>query len=208
MSEKQEEKQPFKLDVEQFDAAASHAAMDPASGMIGQIIADRYRVEEIVGRGGMAVVYKAHHMLMNKAVAIKVLLPNLVSESVTLQRFRNEAQAASSLDHPNVVTVHDFGITPDGQPLLVMDFLHGKTLADTIKTDGSLSLERFFSVFSEITSVLEHAHQNHVVHRDIKPSNIIIEPDGKAKLVGGKTGAFRAPGGRPALCCLDEDLPR
>jgi serine/threonine protein kinase len=196
LSEKQEQPKQFKIDVESFDAAASRAVSDHVSGMVGQILADRYRVEEIVGRGGMAVVFKAHHMLMNKTVAIKVLRPNLASEGVTLQRFKNEAQAASSLDHPNVVTVHDFGVTPEGQPFLVMDFLEGKTLAETIKANGSLSLERFFEVFSQITSVLEHAHKKHVVHRDIKPSNIVIEADGKAKLLDFGIAKIVSPEGQ------------
>src|SRR5438132_1422386 len=101
--------------------------------LIGQTLADKYEIIELIGDGGMGSVYKARHKLMKRIVAIKTLHPNLVSSAGALKRFQQEAQAASSLNHPNILTIHDFGLTNAGVPYLVMDFLEGESLADILQ---------------------------------------------------------------------------
>ena len=154
---------------------------DPA---IGTIVAEKYEIQEVLGGGGMGVVYKAKHLLMHRTVALKMLLPETVSNEYALARFQKEAQAASSLNHPNILTIFDFGLSDKRQPYLVMDYLKGQTLADILETEGYLHLQRALSVFIQIASALAHAHQNGVVHRDLKPANImLVEYEGQGDFV-------------------------
>ncbi len=142
--------------------------------LIGTTIAGRYQVLSFIGRGGMSVVYKARHNYMERIAAIKMLHAHLVSNPQSLKRFQQEAQAASCLAHPNVMGVHDFGITPQGQPYLVMDYLQGLSLAELIEKEGQLSPERTYGIFIQACDALSHAHQKGVIHRDLKPSNIML----------------------------------
>jgi serine/threonine protein kinase len=142
--------------------------------LIGTTIAGRYQVLSFIGRGGMSVVYKARHNYMERIAAIKMLHAHLVSNQQSLKRFQQEAQAASCLAHPNVMGVHDFGITPQGQPYLVMDYLQGLSLSELIEKEGQLSPERTYSIFIQACDALSHAHQKGVIHRDLKPSNIML----------------------------------
>ncbi len=121
----------------------------------------------------MSVIYKARQLLLNKTVAIKMLHSHLLNEH-SIMRFQQEAKAASSLNHPNVISVHDFGISKLGQPYMVMDFIDGKTLAEVIKSRGALPLPEAMDIFIAVAAALEHAHQNNVLHRDLKPSNIML----------------------------------
>ena len=111
---------------------------------------------------------------MDKVVAIKMLHAHLVTNPQSLMRFQQEAQAASALSHPNVIAVHDFGITPQGMPYLVMDYLEGTSLTDLIATEGNLPPERTCNIFIQACDALSHAHQKGIIHRDIKPSNIML----------------------------------
>ncbi len=140
----------------------------------GAVIADRYEILSTIGTGGMGVVYKARHRLMKRVVAIKMLHAQYVSTASTLRRFQQEAQAASSLNHPHILTVYDFGLTEDGQPYLVMDFLEGRTLAEVLTEEGNLPVERAVDIFTQACAGLSHAHQKGIIHRDIKPSNIML----------------------------------
>lgn len=152
--------------------------------LIGQILNDRYKVVEEVGRGGMSAVYKGIHELMDRTVAIKVLLPQLVSDQISIKRFQQEAQAASHLQHPNVITVYDYGFVASGQPYLVMDFLEGESLADIIRRDKQVPVKRMIPIFMQGCEALEHAHQKGVIHRDLKSSNImLIDFEGKKDFV-------------------------
>jgi len=152
--------------------------------LIGQILNDRYKVVEEVGRGGMSAVYKGIHELMDRTVAIKVLLPQLVSDQISIKRFQQEAQAASHLQHPNVITVYDYGFVASGQPYLVMDFLEGESLADIIRRDKQVPVKRMIPIFMQACEALEHAHQKGVIHRDLKSSNImLIDFEGKKDFV-------------------------
>ncbi len=133
----------------------------------------KYEVINEIGRGGMSIVYKARDQDLNRLVAVKLMLKS-ANESLNLLRFQKEARAASQLEHPNVVKVHDFSTTPDGTPYLVMSYLDGVSLADAIKNEGSFSLGRWLSVMIQACDALEHAHLAGVVHRDIKPSNFVL----------------------------------
>jgi len=152
----------------------------------GQTFAGKYTILNQIGRGGMSVVYKARHTVLDKAVAIKVLHLDRSKDALSLRRFKQEAQAASVLNHPNIVAVHDFGESENGTPFLVMDYVEGKTLSEIVKSEGPLGLERFLQIMQQVTEGLTVAHQNNVVHRDLKPSNVMIaEVNGKeqAKLL-------------------------
>ncbi len=141
---------------------------------IGKVFAERYEVDSVLGLGGMSVVYKAKHKLMDRTVAIK-MLHNVLKQDVTaLERFKLEAQAASSLSHQNVITVYDFGVTPDGEPFFVMDCLEGESLKDLIERKGRISYDRALAIFKQICDGLEAAHKRGIVHRDLKPANVIV----------------------------------
>jgi serine/threonine protein kinase len=143
--------------------------------LVGTLFADRYKILEVLGHGGMGVVYKAHHEFMDKVVAIKMLLPQLVSDDRTVQRFQYEARAASRLSHPNIIALHDFGLTPDnGVPYLVMDYIEGKSLSEVIKTEKQVSVTRSIAIFTQVADALHHAHSLGVIHRDLKPANIML----------------------------------
>ncbi len=162
--------------------------------MIGALIADRYQIEEELGVGGMGVVYRARQIELNRPVALKLLRPNLITLPRAELRFHREAQAASTLNHPGVVTVHDFGWF-DGQAYLVMELLEGRTL-DRIYAEGPLELSRLVDLFSQIASAIGAAHEAGLVHRDLKPDNVMItlEADGAelAKVVDFGLALFAA----------------
>ena len=150
----------------------------PEEKLVGTVLAERYRIISLVGTGGMSAVYKARHLLIDRVVAIKVLHSHLVSQATTLKRFQQEANAVSHLSHPNIIAIHDFGISSETQPYLIMDYLEGKSLADVLEHEGSMPLERALPIFLEICEGLDHAHQNGVVHRDLKPSNVMLTHTG------------------------------
>lgn len=151
---------------------------------IGQVIADKYEIIGTLGDGGMGSVYKAKHKLMKRIVAIKTLHPHLVASAAALKRFQQEAQAASSLNHPNILTIHDFGLTDQGIPYLVMDFLEGVSLASLLADGAHLELDRSIDIFMQTCAGLYHAHQKGIVHRDLKPGNImLVDVDGTPDFV-------------------------
>jgi len=135
---------------------------------------DRYKIIEEVFKGGMGIVFRAKHTQTRANLAIKVLHPHLATDSNYLLRFEQEAKAASQLQHPNIVTVFDFGVTPNSVAYLVMEWLEGPSLEKVIKLSGPMSAQRFISIFRPTANALAHAHRKGVVHRDIKPSNIIL----------------------------------
>ncbi len=141
---------------------------------LGTVLQDKYRVISEIGRGGMSIVYKARHEMMDKQVAIKMLQQGLMGDQTSIKRFQQEAQAASCLAHQNVITIFDFGVSPTGQPYLVMDFLEGHSLADVIKAENHISQRRAAAIFIQACDALEHAHQKGVLHRDLKSSNIML----------------------------------
>lgn len=138
----------------------------------GTIVAERYRIVDSIGKGGMGVVYKASNIHMGKTVAMKMMLQETSTNSQDYRRFQREAQAASLLDHPNIVSIHDFGFS-SGQAYLCMDYLEGTSL-DCIVEKQPLTLDQFRHIFAQACDALQHAHDKGIVHRDLKPSNIMI----------------------------------
>lgn len=138
----------------------------------GDVLDGRYRVESILGSGGMGVVYRVTQMFVDKEFALKTLIKDQISE-VKLRRFQQEARAVFALDHPNIVAVKDFGIIED-TPFLVMELIEGETLSARLKRAGRLSLEEAIPIFVQTCFGLGYAHDQGIVHRDIKPSNIMV----------------------------------
>ena len=147
---------------------------------IGQIIKDRYEIEEILGEGGMAFVYKAKDRQLQRTVAIKTLKPNYVSQEKFVDRFRREAQTAANLNHPNIVQIFDWGI--EDEPYFVMEYIEGNTLTSIISSNRTVGLNDILYIGSQVASGLKEAHKHGLVHRDIKPGNIMITPSGKVKV--------------------------
>jgi len=149
--------------------------MELRQDMIGTTFAKKYQITSILGEGGMSIVYKARHKYMERVVAVKVLHKHLIADAVALQRFQQESQAASSLSHPNIVTVYDFGIE-EGQAFFVMDCLEGPTLQDVLEKQERIAPPEAVSILVQLCDGLEHAHRKGIVHRDLKPSNLVLMP--------------------------------
>ncbi|MGD9685241.1 MAG: serine/threonine-protein kinase, partial [Candidatus Obscuribacterales bacterium] len=133
-----------------------------------------YRLVEPIGRGGMGFVFKARHEIMNRDVAIKLLSPQVASDEIGIKRIRREATAMGSLQHPNIATIFDFGVSDDGQPFIVMEYIQGHTLKDLLKEKRRLTAERGLPIFARIADAMAFAHENGVIHRDLKPHNIML----------------------------------
>jgi len=150
---------------------------------IGTVVGERYRIVSRIGVGGMGAVYRAEHTMMRRDLAIKVLLPELGGKEEFARRFEREAESASRLTHPNIITVTDFGRTREGSLFLVMEFLAGESLSDAIGA-GPMPPARALAIIRQILRALEHAHAAGVVHRDLKPENImLVERDGQRDVV-------------------------
>jgi serine/threonine protein kinase len=150
---------------------------------IGTVVGDRYRIVRRIGVGGMGAVYRAEHTMMRRDLAIKVLLPELGGKEEFARRFEREAESASRLDHPNIISVTDFGHTPDGSLFLVMEFLAGESLTRAI-SGGAMPPARALNIVRQILRGLDHAHGAGIVHRDLKPDNImLVERDGQRDVV-------------------------
>ncbi|NGQ93818.1 Stk1 family PASTA domain-containing Ser/Thr kinase [Brevibacillus sp. SYP-B805] len=149
--------------------------------MVGQRLGGRYQLEERIGGGGMAIVYKAKDLLLHRPVAVKVLRPQFGTDEDFVNRFRREAQAVASLSHPNVVSVYDVGQDEDTH-YMVMEYIEGPTLKDVINQIGALPVEEAVRIAVQVCDALDHAHQNKIIHRDIKPHNILIGKNGRVKV--------------------------
>lgn len=149
--------------------------------MIGHVLGGRYEILDRIGGGGMALVYKGHDILLNRKVAVKVLRQQYVHDEEFIRRFRREAQAAASLSHPNVVSIYDVG-QEDETHFIVMEYIEGKALNETIKEKAPLPVEEAVRIAGQICDALDHAHYNQIIHRDIKPHNILIGKNGRVKV--------------------------
>ncbi|WAS92967.1 serine/threonine-protein kinase [Nannocystis punicea] len=148
--------------------------MWPADGpdpLLGHTLADRYKLERVIGHGGMGTVYRAEHVVIRKPVAVKVLDAAHSERRTEVERFLNEARAASKIRHENVVDITDFGSTSDGLVFLVMEYLEGEDLASTSEREGALPWRRAAAIVLQIAAALEAAHAQGIVHRDMKPEN-------------------------------------
>jgi serine/threonine protein kinase len=147
---------------------------------VGQVLDDKYRLERLLGQGGMGAVYLATHLGTERFVALKLITPQFMRDEEFVERFRREARAAGRLRHPNVVDVTDFGFARAGAErvaYLVMEYLDGCTLGDVLAEEHRLPLEWVVDILTQVSSAVSEAHQQGVVHRDLKPDNIWLEPN-------------------------------
>ncbi|MCS7050790.1 MAG: protein kinase, partial [Thermomicrobium sp.] len=147
-----------------------------------RILNARYRLDEPIGEGGMAVVYRGYDLVLGRPVAIKVLRGQFAADASFLRRFEREAQAAARLSHPNIVSVYDVG-RDDGLPYIVMEYVPGKTLKRLILERAPFPLEEAVQIVRQVAAALDFAHHHGLVHRDIKPQNILVDAEGLAKVV-------------------------
>jgi serine/threonine-protein kinase len=151
------------------DAAATTPPGDP---LVGRIVDGRYRIEEVLGEGGMGLVYRARHAVLGRQLAVKVLRPEFSRDHEVLARFRQEAQSASAVGNQHIIDIIDFGTLPDGSTYCVMEFLDGTPLSRVISTQAPLPPARVCAIAKQICDALGAAHGRDIVHRDLKPDNI------------------------------------
>lgn len=144
---------------------------------VGTILNERYRVEQLLGEGGMGAVYLGRHVLIGKKVAIKFLHSAFSRNESVVRRFMREAKVTAEIGHANIVEVLDFGISPSGEPYLVMEYLEGESLSDLLKRTGPVSTDAAVGIMIPVLRALEAAHNKGVVHRDLKPDNIFVIPN-------------------------------
>jgi serine/threonine protein kinase/Tfp pilus assembly protein PilF len=148
--------------------------LNPRDELLDAVIAEKYQLLERIGEGGMSVVYKALHLQLDRIVAVKIVQDrHAARDPQSMERFRQEARAASSLTHPNVITVFDYGVASNGMAYLVMDFLDGEGL-DSVFRRETLRPRRWVHIFEQVCDALTQAHSKGIIHRDIKPSNIML----------------------------------
>src|SRR5215210_6680202 len=148
----------------------------------GTLLAERYEVGPLLGRGGMAEVYLGTDRVLERPVAIKVLGGWLASDERFVERFRREALAAARLAHPHLVAVYDAGSEEDLH-YMVMEYVPGATLGDVLEQEGRLDPRRAVGIARDVASALEVAHRAGIVHRDVKPANVMLAPDGRTKVM-------------------------
>ncbi|WP_216871046.1 Stk1 family PASTA domain-containing Ser/Thr kinase, partial [Modestobacter excelsi] len=150
------------------------------------VLGERYEIGGVLGRGGMAEVHRGRDLRLGREVAVKVLRQDLARDPSSQVRFRREAQAAASLNHPAIVAVYDTGEDrgPAGAtPYIVMEYVEGETLRDVLRREGPLSPDRAMSLTADICAALDFSHRNGIVHRDVKPGNVMITPQGTVKVM-------------------------
>ena len=161
--------------------------------MKGMVFAERYKLEDFIGQGGMSLVYRAVDIRTGHSVAVKILKSEYNSDKEFLERFQREAQAASLMSHHNLVNLLDVGVEGEYR-YLVLEYVNGNTLKDIIRQKGRLNYQTAIQITVRILSALQHAHDNGIIHRDIKPQNVLIHADGHVKVsdfgIARMTNAF------------------
>ncbi|HEX7603420.1 MAG TPA: serine/threonine-protein kinase, partial [Polyangiaceae bacterium] len=142
--------------------------------LIGKIIDGKYKINSVLGEGGMGTVFEAEHVAIGRSVAVKVLHPAQASKKVAVKRFHQEARAAGGIGHPNICEVYDMGTLPDASPYLVMERLTGETLSSRIAAEGGLPFDEMIDVGMQVLAGLAAAHERGILHRDIKPENVFL----------------------------------
>jgi serine/threonine-protein kinase len=145
-----------------------------AEGLVGIVLDDRYRLDALLGEGGMGAVYRAHHLAMDRRVAVKLLKPHLTSDDHALQRFMREARATMKVDSDHAVKVLDFGITPHRDYYMVLEYLDGRTVQQELDVDGPFAPARVIHIAKQVLHALGAAHAKGLIHRDIKPDNVLL----------------------------------
>ena len=164
----------------------------PADDLIGRTIGP-YRLVARIGAGGMGEVYKAEDARLDRPVALKLLPQHLATDADRLRRFHAEARAASSLNHPHILVIHDFGEV-DGRPFIVTEFVEGQTLRQRLQT-GPIPVREAVDIAVQVAGALMAAHARGLVHRDIKPENVMLRPDGYVKVLDFGLAKLTAPSG-------------
>lgn len=155
-------------------------APDP---MIGRMIADKYRVEKLLGRGGMGAVYEGQHLLLDRRVAIKVLQQNMANDEQAASRFIREAKASARIEHPNAVTIYDFGVLQEGSAYLVMEFIKGRSLRQVLIDRVPVRPDQIIDWMIQVCNVVEVAHTQGIIHRDLKPENVMLKESADGSLM-------------------------
>ncbi len=151
-----------------------------------QLLGGRYELDGVVGRGGMAEVYRARDLRLDRIVAVKTLRDDLARDQTFQARFRREAQSAASLNHPSIIAVYDTGEDMAGSlgvPYIVMEYVDGRTLRDLMRDDRRLLPERALEIVDGVLRALDYSHRNGIVHRDIKPANVMLTRSGDVKVM-------------------------
>lgn len=143
----------------------------------GETILGKFKIVELLGQGGVGSVYRVDHVFLGRQFALKCLNKQQPND-VSWRRFQNEAKAASKLDHPNLIKVHEFDLLPDGRPFILMDLVIGETLSDLTKHIGSMPVDRAIKIMIQVAFAVQYAHDQGIIHRDLKPTNIMVVKDG------------------------------
>ncbi|HSD91050.1 MAG TPA: protein kinase [Kofleriaceae bacterium] len=156
-------------------------AAGATADLVGKTIAGRYRITAKLGEGGMGAVYRGEQMSLKRAVAVKLLRPELSTNQQILQRFNAEAQAVAKLSHPNTVNIYDFGQDTDGSLFIAMEYIEGRSLRSAIQTEGPFPPARAVTIAMQVAASLSDAHAHNIVHRDLKPDNVMLQDRGRQK---------------------------
>jgi serine/threonine protein kinase len=157
-----------------FTGGGMQGAMWSPQDLVGTVLADRYQVQKVIGDGGMGSVYEAQHVTLRKRVALKVLHPELCRDQTHVDRFLQEARAASMIEHDNIVDIVDFGPVPGGSVFFAMEFLEGDDLAGVLRRDGRMPWPRVKDIMTQVVRALKAAHGKGIIHRDLKPANCFV----------------------------------
>jgi len=155
--------------------------MPGAPDLVGRVIAGRYRIDKKLGEGGMGAVYRGEQMSLRRAVAVKLLKPELGANEMILRRFNAEAHLVAQLSHPNIVGIYDFGQDVDGSLFIAMEYIDGRSLREAIQKEGPFSPARTLTIAAQVAASLVEAHARSIIHRDLKPDNVMLQERGKQR---------------------------